>query len=265
MRKNKGNFIIGVPCSLLWSNNISFDDWILENIHKRNNDNPFRVVVLGQSGVGKSTTVNAVFGLKNYVYDVVEGTTEIVEKCFTMHDGFKLSIYDMPGLNNDIDKEQKYEEMCKKKLPGCDVIIYVINAHSRDFGEDCRILKEVVLPICNTNSLRDNLILAFNKIDTIGETENPNDSELRWDIIKNLPTERLKKAIRIKIGYFVDKLIDENILGCVDSIKAEQIAFYSAVYNYNIVDLLRAITKNKTVGNPSLEMIGKWRGKCLEK
>ena len=261
MRKNKENS----PYRLLWSNNISFDDWILENLHKRNNDNPFRIVIIGQSGVGKSTTVNAVFGSVNYVCEVVEGTTEIVEKDFPMREGLKLSIYDMPELNNDIDKEQKYEEICKNKLPECDVIVYIINAHSRDLREDCRILKEIILPICNTNSLRGNLILAFNKIDTIGETENPNDPELRWDIVKNLPTERLKKAIKIKLNSFIDKLIDENIIGGVDSIKTEQIAFYSAVYNYNIGDLLRAITKNKTVGNPCLEIIGKYRGNCLEK
>lgn len=92
----------------------------------------------------------------------------------------------------------------QKILPGCDVIAYVIDAHSKDLYEDCRILKEIVLPICNTNNLRDNLILAFNKIDTIGETENPNDPELRWDIINNCPTEKLKKAIKVKLNNLVE-------------------------------------------------------------
>ena len=145
---------------------------------------------------------------------------------------------------------------------------YIINAHSRDLGEDCRILKEIVLPICNTNSLRDNLILAFNKIDTIGETENPNDPELRWDIINNCPTEKLKKAIKVKLNNLVEKLIDEQIVGCADSIQPEQVVFYSAVFNYNLGDFLKAITKagkrgwiwTSTVG---LERIGKWSDKRL--
>lgn len=247
MEENKRDFIItpiiDTPCRPLFCNNISFDEWILENLHKRNKDNPFRVVLLGQPGVGKSTTVEAVFSLNNYVSAIVEGTTDIVEKVFPMRDGFSLSIYDMPILNNDVEKNLEYEKMCKKILPKCDVIVYVIDAHSKNLDEDCRILKEFVLPICNTNSLRDNLILAFNKIDTIGETKNPNDPELRWNVVKNCPTEKLKNTIKIKLYYFVEKLIDEQLVGYKESIKAEQIAFYSAVYNYNIVDLLRAITK----------------------
>lgn len=183
MEENKRDFIItpiiDTPCRPLFCNNVSFDEWILENLHKRNKDNPFRVVLLGQPGVGKSTTVEAVSSLNNYVSAIVEGTTDIVEKVFPMRDGFSLSIYDMPILNNDVEKNLEYEKMCKKILPKCDVIVYVIDAHSKNLDEDCRILKEFVLPICNTNSLRDNLILALNKIDTIGETKNPNDPELR--------------------------------------------------------------------------------------
>lgn len=272
MEENKRDFIItpiiDTPCRPLFCNNVSFDEWILENLHKRNKDNPFRVVLLGQPGVGKSTTVEAVFSLNNYVSAIVEGTTDIVEKVFPMRDGFSLSIYDMPILNNDVEKNLEYEKMCKKILPKCDVIVYVIDAHSKNLDEDCRILKEFVLPICNTNSLRDNLILAFNKIDTIGETENPNDPELRWDIINNCPTEKLKKAIKVKLNNLVEKLIDEQIVGCADSIQPEQVVFYSAVFNYNLGDFLKAITKagkrgwiwTSTVG---LERIGKWSDKRL--
>lgn len=268
--KNKEKFMIEKLLHAILGGKVSSDEWgkITSALDKEIKERPFRVAVIGQAGVGKSTTLNAVFGLNNYVSNVAEGTTEIVEKVFPMRDGFNLSIYDMPGLNNDVDKDLEYEEMYKKILPGCDVIVYIINAHSRDLGEDCRILKEIVLPICNTNSLRDNLILAFNKIDTIGETENPNDPELRWDIINNCPTEKLKKAIKIKLNNLVEKLIDEQIVGCADSIQPEQVVFYSAVFNYNLGDFLKAITKagkrgwiwTSTVG---LERIGKWSDKRL--
>ncbi len=124
-----------------------------QKIEEEIQNKPFRVAVIGQSGVGKSTTLNSVFGLTNYTSNLAEGTSEIVEKVFPMRDGFNLSLYDMPGLNNDVDKDAKYEEMYKQILPGCDVIVYVVNSHSRDFGEDCRILKDVVLPICNKNEM----------------------------------------------------------------------------------------------------------------
>lgn len=269
-KTEKFEFMIQKLLAGILGDKVSKSEWdtIMGALDKEIKDQPFRVAVIGQSGVGKSTTLNAVFGIESHTSNVAEGTTKIIEKVFPMRDGFNLSIYDMPGLNNDVDKDNEYEELYKKILPGCDVIVYIINAHSRDLGEDCRILKEIVLPICNTNSLRDNLILAFNKIDTIGETEDPNDPELRWDVVNNRPTEKLKKAIKIKLNDFSDKLVDENIVGSEDVIKPEQVVFYSAVFNYNLGDFLKAITKagkrgwiwTSTVG---LEKIGKWSDKKL--
>lgn len=245
--------------------NVSAEDKKVVNdaLEKELKSKPFRVAVIGQSGVGKSTTLNSVFGLNNYTSNILEGTTQITEKIFPMRDGFNLSIYDMPGLNNDIDKDIEYEKMYRKILPECDVIVYIINAHSRDIGEDCRILKEVVLPICNENSIKDNLILAFNKIDAIGETEDPNDPELRWDIVENLPTKKLGDIIKIKLGNFTDKLIDEGLIGEDDTLSPHQVVFYSAVFNYNLRDFIIAITKagkrgwiwSGTVG---LERVAKW-------
>ena len=234
-----------------------------EALSKELTDRPFKVAVIGQSGVGKSTTLNSVFGLSNYTSNLAEGTTEIIEKVFPMRDGFSLSIYDMPGLNNDIDKDLEYEKLYKKILPGCDVIVYIINAHSRDFGEDCRILKDIVLPICNDNQVRENLIIAVNKIDTIGENINPNDPELQWDVIENMPPEKLKFAIKEKLGDIVDKLIDENLLGTKDSLEKHQVVFYSAVYNYNLQDFIRAIAKAGKRGwiwpaTVGFEQAGKW-------
>lgn len=206
-------------------------------------DKPFRVAIIGQSGVGKSTTLNSVFGLKNYTSNLAEGTTDIIEKVFPMRDGFRLSLYDMPGLNNDEDKDLEYEKLYKKILPDCDVIVYVINAHSRDIGEDCRILKEVVLPICNANQIRENLILGVNKIDTIGENIDPNDPELKWDAFENKPTEKLKEAIKTKLSDIVDKLIDEELVGSADALETHQVVFYSAVFNYNLRSFILAIAK----------------------
>lgn len=236
---------------------------VSQALEKRLTERPFRVAVIGQSGVGKSTTLNSVFGLSNYVSNIAEGTTEITEKIFPVRDGFNLSVYDMPGLNNDIDKDVEYEKLYRQILPECDVIVYIINAHSRDIGEDCRILKEIVLPICNQNSIKDNIILAFNKIDAIGETEDPNDPELKWDLVENLPTEKLKKVIKIKLNDFTDKLIDENLIGDASSLRPTQVVFYSAVFNYNIRDFMLAISRAGIDGwiwpaTYGLERAGKW-------
>lgn len=252
--------------------NVSKEDQETVNhtLNKELLEKPFRVAVIGQAGVGKSTTLNAVFGLENYTSNLAEGTKEVVEKIYPMRDGFNLSIYDMPGLNNDIAKDIEYEKLYRQILPGCDVIVYVVNAHSRDFGEDCRILKEIVLPICNENKVRENLILAVNKIDTIGESINPYDPELKWDAFENEPTEKLKIAIKKKLSDIIDKLIDENLIGANESLEKHQVVFYSAVFNYNLRDFILAITKAGKRGwiwpaTVGLERVGQWSDAKLSK
>lgn len=246
MQENKRTFkIYEIFDKLFEKAGVSIEDQKLVNeaLDKELLEKPFRVAVIGQSGVGKSTTLNSVFGLTNYTSNLAEGTTEIIEKVFPMRDGFNLSIYDMPGLNNDEDKDLEYEQLYKQILPSCDVIVYIINAHSRDFGEDCRILKEIVLPICEDNQIKENLVLAVNKIDTIGENIDPNDPELQWDVFENKPTPKLKAAIKTKLNDIVDKLIDEELLGSAEGFKKDQVVFYSAVYNYNLQDFILAIAK----------------------
>lgn len=206
---------------------------------------PFKVAIIGQAGVGKSSTLNAVFGLNLPTSDIEEGTTEIIEKIFPMGDGFNLSIYDMPGLLQSRKKDQVYEEMYKEILPTCDVIIYIIKANTRNVGDDCKILKEVVLPICNESSIKDNLIIAVNKVDTIGETIDPDDPELMWDGIENRPTNKLYECILKKRADIFEKLISENLvlLNSPTALKPEQVVFYSAVYNYNLGEFLKVVTK----------------------
>ena len=205
---------------------------------------PFKVAVIGQSGVGKSSTLNAVFGLNLPTSDIEEGTTEIIEKVFPMRDGFNLSIYDMPGLLQSRKRDKVYEEMYREILPQCDVIVYIIKANTRNIGDDCRILKDVVLPICNENSIKDNLIIAVNKVDTIGETIDPEDPELVWDPLENKPSQKLWECIKKKRLDIFEKLISENLvlLNEKNALKPEQVVFYSAVFEYNLGKVLEAIT-----------------------
>ena len=210
---------------------------------------PFKVAIIGQSGVGKSSTLNAVFGLNLPVSDIKEGTTDIIEKIFPMRDGFNLSIYDMPGLLQSRKRDKVYEEMYREILPQCDVIVYVIKANTRNIGDDCKILIEVVLPICNANSIKDNLIIAVNKVDIIGESINPDDPDLQWDEFENRPTEKLWECIKKKRCDIFEKLISEGLVllkefeGSKTTFTPEQVVFYSANYEYNLGEFLKAITR----------------------
>ena len=244
-------------------------DKVFKKLDNEITGRPFKVAVIGQSGVGKSSTLNAVFGLNLPVSDIQEGTTEIIEKVFPMRDGFNLSIYDMPGLLQSRKRDNIYEEMYKEILPQCDVIVYIIKANTRNIGDDCRILKNVVLPICNQNSIKDNLIVAINKVDTIGETIDPEDPELVWDPIENKPSKKLWECIKKKRLDIFEKLISENLvlLNDKDALKPEQVVFFSAVFEYNLGYFLKAVTNAGKRGWIWAACIGydQWKAKFEEK
>ena len=217
---------------------------VMNKLNEEITGRPFRVAVIGQSGVGKSSTLNHVFGLNLPTSDIEEGTTEVIEKIFPMRDGFDLSIFDMPGLLQSRKKDAEYMNMYKEILPKCDVIVYIIKANTRNIGDDCKILKEMILPICNSNAIMDNLIIAVNKVDIIGESYAIDDPDYMWDSINNQPTTKLVECIRKKREDIYTKFIDENLvlLNSDNALKPEQVVFYSATYDYNLKDVLMAIT-----------------------
>lgn len=244
--KNYSFMIQKLISAILSKAGVSKDDkgQVLNKLDDEITGRPFKVAVIGQSGVGKSSTLNAVFGLNLPTSDIEEGTTEIIEKVFPMRDGFNLSIYDMPGLLQNRKRDEVYEEMYKEILPQCDVIVYIIKANTRNIGDDCRILKEVVLPICNASSIKDNLIIAVNKVDTIGQTIDPEDPELVWDPFENRPSNKLWECIQKRRISIFEKLISENLvlINDNDALKPEQVVFYSAIFEYNLGEFLKAIT-----------------------
>ena len=232
---------------------------------------PFRVAIIGQSGVGKTSTIQSVFGVKpgksNKIKAVEEGTPDIEEKLYDIEDGFSLSIADMPGLKNDIKKDiNVYIPLYKKELPDCDLIIYIIDAHAKELGVDIQILRDIVIPICQKAGKTRNIIIALNKIDAIGQSfpEYRTNKEYHWDKVENKPTATLGKLIKERVMHIYEKLVENNIF---DNIDCEQSPAYSAVYAYNLQDFLLAILESERgyifVGTVADKVMSRWSDKKL--
>ena len=232
---------------------------------------PFRVAIIGQSGVGKTSTIQSVFGVKpgksNKIKAVEEGTPDIEEKLYDIEDGFSLSIADMPGLKNDIKKDiNVYIPLYEKELPDCDLIIYIIDAHAKELGVDVQILRDIVIPICQKAGKTRNIIIALNKIDAIGQSfpEYRTNKEYHWDKIENKPTATLAKLIKERVMHIYEKLVENNIF---DNIDCEQSPAYSAVYAYNLQDFLLAILESERgyifVGTVADKVMSRWSDKKM--
>lgn len=230
-------------------------------IQKELSEKPFKVAVIGQSGVGKSSTLKAVFDLDFKVSDIAEGTKEVREKTTEVAKDVKLSVFDMPGLNVNIEKDKEYEKLYREILPDCDVIVYVIDSSIRNIGEDCRILRDIVLPICEEKSITNNMILALNKIDIIGQAEDYDDPELQWDWITNLPTEKLKDKIKLRLDQLNRSLVANNLVG-ESGLKPEQVVYFSAACNFNLSSFVKAILNTPKgfiwIGTYGFDRIGRF-------
>ena len=93
------------------------------------------VAIIGKAGVGKTTTINNLFDVDDYVAealafdekghigDVRRGTTTAIRKRFDLKIGIGLDIIDLPGLGDDIRKDKEFEAIYRQILPQCDIKI----------------------------------------------------------------------------------------------------------------------------------------------
>jgi len=105
---------------------------------------PISVAVLGQSGVGKSSTVNNLFGAKLKVSRTGEGTTEknyegYIE--YELPDGSIIKVADLPGYGRMVRTDDKYKEMYIEALKGVDIILLIIQANDKAIVDDIEMVQ----------------------------------------------------------------------------------------------------------------------------
>lgn len=203
------------------------------------------VAIIGKAGVGKTTTINNLFDVddfvaealcfdeKGHIGDVKTGTTRAIRKHFNLKAGIGLEIIDLPGLGDDVRKDPIYEKIYAEILPQCDIVLYILKADNRTLGEDERIIKNVVLPSCD----KSKLIVAVNQVDILGENEG-----LHWEDSINLPSERQAELIKIKQNDITSMFAED--LG----IDVKKITCYSALKRYHLLELLESIVATTPLG-----------------
>lgn len=181
--------------------------------------------VIGLSGTGKSSTINAWFGTKLPVSHVRACTKEFwhndlpVEVKEGEGAGKKVSlrVIDAPGLGEDVKKDPSYLDMYREYLPNCDVILWVMAARNRAVALDQMYLEQL-------KDFHERIIFCVNQVDLV----EPNN----WTRL-NLPSEEQEANISEilldraeKIGQVVGRTVG--------------IVPYSAGRKYNLQKLFTA-------------------------
>ncbi len=200
---------------------------IFERLVKDELDKPPKVAIIGKTGVGKSTTINALFNLDEKVSHTTHGTTKASRKVVELPKGGKLAVIDMPGMGEDIKLDQEYAKTYATILPETDVVLYVVQANVKALKEDQIILRDIVQNVMG--NLKGRLVVGLNQVDKIGPGT--------WNTKFNYPSPEQEDNINRRCQAI------QKELSSVLSIKVEQVEYYSAEKRYRLYNLLAAIIK----------------------
>ncbi len=186
---------------------------------------PPKVAVIGKAGVGKTTTINNLFNASWKTSHTIAGTKVAQLKEFDLAGGGTLSVVDMPGLGEDIEADLVYEKIYFEILPTVDVVLWVMQANTRDMAEDQRILREVVGK--SLQGLENRIIVGLNQVDKIGPGS--------WNLKLNYPSKDQQTSINRRCKDISTKI------SSVTPVHRKNIVYYSALQRYRLHEVLIAI------------------------
>ena len=168
------------------------------------------LLITGATGVGKSSTINALFKIK--VAKVGTGVNpETMD--ITKYELKNLILWDSPGLGDGVEKDKIHSKNITEKLMECDengdplidLVLVILDGGSRDLGTSFELINSVIIPNLGENK-NNRILVAINQCDMAMKKRH-------WDSINNKPdkilTEFLDEKVqsikqRIKEGSGID-------------------------------------------------------------
>lgn len=228
------NLVQGLARDLLGDQKMSDEDF--EKIYrmiedKVDNEPPPRFAFIGETGVGKSSTLNALFnaGLEVSHVKACTQTVQKVDVSFNEVEGVNgaLVAYDMPGLGESQLKQREHIALYEQVLKDVDVALWILDAQNRAIASVQQYLEKELKAI--HPRLLERMVIALNKVELVypGETD--------WHPLANLPSEEQEENIK---GIIFD--VKRKIREVLPNWQGKIIG-YSAHKRYNLPQLFDAM------------------------
>ena len=166
----------------------------LSRLHKIRNKQ-VNIMLVGSTGSGKSSTVNAMFNMDIAKVGVgVAPETSTISK-FELDN---LIIWDTPGLGDGVERDReitkeiiaKLSETDGEGLPLIDIVLLVMDSSSKDLGTSYELLNNILIP-CLGKTAPKRILIGLNQADIAMKGTH-------WLAEENAPDEVLKDFLKKK-------------------------------------------------------------------
>ena len=193
---------------------------------------PLDVMLIGGTGTGKSTTLNAIFQTETAKVGHSFAPETMNVSDHMLNDNFRL--WDTPGLGDGFDNDKshvrKITELLHKPYGNhneygiIDLALIVVDASTRDLGTVYSLIADVLLPNINA----DRILTVINQCDMAM-------SGRHWDFSRNVPDQALRDFLDGQADSIQRRIRETTGANIIRPV------YYSAEYGYNIERVLDLI------------------------
>ena len=197
---------------------------------------PLDVLVVGETGAGKSSTINALFTREVNAVGRGYAPETMSISASELNDSFR--IWDSPGLGDNVERDKEYAKglvdilykdyfLENMQYGVIDMVVVILDGSGRDMGTIYKLLSDVIVP----NFQSDRIYVAINQADLAMKGRHWNECANCPDIVLRDFLDRKAESVR-------------NRLAEATGVKVRMPVYYSAERGYNVEKFMDMIIDN---------------------